>query len=59
MDNVSVDNILKELESKFKNDKVSLVLACEQYRSNIDIYNKITSSKLYKDARSKIVAEKG
>lgn len=59
MDNLSVDNILKELEIKFKNDNVGLVLACEQYRSNPDIYNMITSSKLYKDARSKIVAGKG
>ena len=51
--------IMNTLKDKYKNDNVALILACENYRGDADLFNKLISTDIYKNARAKVVAQRG
>lgn len=46
--------IIRELLSKHKGDNVGFILACENYRSDNELYQKIINSDEYKIARNNV-----
>ena len=51
-----VRKIIDELVKKYGNDNVGFVLACENHRMNLEMYEKITSSDEYRKARKALSA---
>ena len=45
------DKIIEKLRSKFEIDKVGFILACEEYRWNNELFNRICEMDEYKKAR--------
>ena len=46
--------IIRQLLSKYKGDNVGFILACENYRSDNELYQKIIESDEYKIARNNV-----